>query len=186
MYDREVSVLDFHKFYRVIEEHPYPVIAMINGYCFGAACELIATCDIRVASENAVLGMPPARLGQIYSYEGILKFIRLVGWGKTKFLFLTGARLTAEEAHKMGLIDYLVPDNVLESFTIKLARDILKNAPLSLIGLKRIIRILGRHVLSEEELNEIEKYYRLVLDSKDMEEGLKAFLEKREPRYTGK
>jgi len=185
LYKGEINVLEFHKFFKVIEDYPYPVIAMINGYCFGAACELIATCDVRVASEDAIISMPPTKLGLVYSYEGIAKFIKLIGWGKTKLLFLTGKRLTAKEAHVIGLIDYLVPKNILEEFTLKLSRELSENAPLSMISLKKIINLLGEFRLSREDEQAVESYYKIVLESKDMEEGLRSFLEKREPKYKG-
>ena len=185
LYKGDIDVLEFHKYFKVIEDYPYPVIAMINGYCFGAACELIATCDIRVASENAIISMPPTKLGLVYSYEGIAKFIRLIGWGKTKLLFLTGKRLTAKEAHDIGLIDYLVPNNVLEEFTLRIARELSESAPLSLMSLKKIINLLGEFRLSREDIQAIEGFYKIVLDSEDMMEGLRSFLEKRRPKYRG-
>jgi enoyl-CoA hydratase/carnithine racemase len=185
LYDEEINVLEFHKYFKVIEDYPYPVIAMINGYCFGAACELVATCDIRVAGENAILSMPPTKLGLVYSYEGIAKFIKLIGWGKTKLLFLTGKRLMAKEAHAIGLIDYLVPKSILEEFTLKLAHEISESAPLSIMSLKRIINLLGEYRLGKEDIQAIESFYKIVLDSEDMKEGLRSFLEKRKPKYRG-
>ena len=186
LYNNEICVLDFHKYFKVIEDYPYPVIAMINGYCYGAACELAVSCDIRIASEDAMFGMPPAKLGLIYSYEGIKKFINLIGFGKTKLLFLTGKSLTAEEAYRIGLVDYILPSEMLEEFTIKLAEEISLNAPLSLIGLKKIINILGKYRLADEYISEINEIYRMVLNSEDFQEGLKSFLEKRKPVFEGK
>jgi len=121
---------------RAIEQFPYPVIAMMNGHAFGAGLEIAATCDIRVLAEGSLLGMPPAKLGVVYSYRGVKKFLNLIGPGFTKELFLVGKAISSERAAQMGLVNFLVPAKELGSFSYGLAEEISENAPLSLKALK--------------------------------------------------
>ncbi len=183
--DVEGSVVDKHL--KSIEDYPYPVIAMINGYALGAGCELAATCDIRVACEEAKFGMPPAKLGVVYSYSGIRKFLNLIGVGRTKLLFLTGKIFTAQEAYNFGLLDFLVANNELEKFTMSLAKEIMECAPLALSGMKKIINLWVRNqVYSKADEKKIRELITKAFSSEDLKEGLTAFREKRKPKFVGK
>lgn len=179
------SVVD--KCLKSIENYPYPVIAMVKGYAMGAGCELAATCDIRVASEDSKFGMPPAKLGVVYSYNGIKKFLNLIGVGRTKLLFLTGRTFTAQEAYHFGLVDFLVSKNEIEKFTQSLAEEIMECAPLSLSGTKEMINIwVKNQVCSKEDEGRIRELITKAFSSEDLKEGLTAFREKRKPKFVGR
>jgi enoyl-CoA hydratase len=169
-----------------VEDSPFPVIAMIRGYCIGAGCETSMACDLRVGAEGCRMGMPPARLGIVYPPEGMHRFIRNLGYPITKKVFFTARLFEAAEAKEMGMLDYLVPGEELEDFTMRLARDIAANAPLAVSGIKRSMRIMTAMTpLGEEERNEIAAIMGKALTSDDAREGIAAFREKRDPVFKG-
>jgi enoyl-CoA hydratase/carnithine racemase len=169
-----------------IEDVPFPVIAMIRGYCVGGGCETSMACDLRVGAEGVRMGMPPARLGIVYPPEGLHRFIRNLGYPTTKKVFFTARLFEASEAFDMGMLDYLVPDAELDDFTTRLARDIAANAPLSLAGHKRVLRIMTQMApLTAEERAEVDSLMERALASKDAMEGILAFREKRDPVFRG-
>ncbi|WP_287153295.1 enoyl-CoA hydratase-related protein [Candidatus Solincola tengchongensis] len=170
-----------------VEDCPFPVIAMIRGYCVGAGCETSMACDLRVGAEGCRMGMPPARLGIVYPPEGLERFLRNIGYSATRKLFFTAELFGGREAYEMGMLDYLVPDSELETFTEELARRVASNAPLSVSGHKRILRMLSRRLpLTEEEREEANALMGRALSSEDAREGLAAFREKRDPVFRGK
>jgi enoyl-CoA hydratase/carnithine racemase len=165
---------------------PYPVIAMIDGYARGAGCELALSCDIRIASERASFGMPPAKLGLVYSAKGTKKFINAVGFANTKEIFLTGRPFDAQRAKEMGFVSYVVPAEQLKEFAYEMAREISENAPLSLRGTKTIISyFMNMGQLGKEEEAHCAKLRFESLKSNDLKEGRKAFKEKRKPTFRG-
>jgi len=158
---------------------PYPVIAMVNGYAFGGGCDLAASCDIRVGADDIKMGMVPAKLGVVYTVDGLRRFVRAVGLSNAKDLFFTGATFGAEKLKEIGLLNYLVPKTELEDFTMNLARDISNNAPLSLKGIKRNLNILAAATpISEEAYRESGELVRAAFLSKDFKEGQASFFEK--------
>ena len=170
-----------------IINYPYPVIAMLNGYAFGGGCDLAVSCDMRIGADHIRMGMTPARIGMMYTPEGLNRFIRTIGLSKTKEIFFTGRAYDARRAKEMGLIDYLVPRPELEAFTYHLADEIAGNAPLTLKGIKRILNLLlscGR--MAEEHRNESENIMLQALESEDLKEGRAAFLGKRKPVFRGR
>lgn len=170
---------------QAIDNFPYPIVAMIKGYAMGAGLELALACDIRVAAENSKVGMPPARLGIVYPPDGIVRFIREVGPLTTKKLFLTARHFSAGEGKEMGLLDWVVPDEVVDDLTMEIAVDITKRAPLSLTGLKKSILFLSTRGARAASAPEITRMVREAIQSADAHEGLAAFAEKREPIFKG-
>ncbi len=166
---------------------PCPVIAMLNGFAFGLGCEMAMCCDIRIGAEDIRMGMPPAKLGLVYPWTGLQRFIQRIGVQSTKEIFFTGRTYTGERIKELGLVDYLVPSVELEEFTSGLAEEIAGNAPLALKGLKKVINLLTQlDRLDHTQAKEVQAIFRETLLSEDMQEGQAAFLEKRKPRFKGK
>ena len=170
---------------RSIEAFPYPVIAMLNGYAYGGGCELAITCDIRIAAKHAKMGMPPAKLGLVYPYRGYRRFMRVLGFSRTLEIFLTARHYDAETCLRMGLVNHVVEQEELESYTYDMAREISENAPLALRGAKSALYKIADHPILREEEEEIQRLFIASLKSKDLEEAKRAFLEKRKPRFKG-
>jgi len=172
---------------KAIENFPYPVIAMINGHVFGAGLEFAVTCDIRTCADSVKLGMPPAKLGVVYSYSGTKKFLNLIGPAITREIFLTGTPISAERAEKIGLVNHLVDKKNLYKFTMEIAEEISENAPLSLKTMKQLFNIwLKNQPISDKDEKLIKDLFLRVQKSEDYLEGQKAFQEKRKPVYKGK
>ncbi|MGH7792713.1 MAG: enoyl-CoA hydratase-related protein, partial [Thermodesulfobacteriota bacterium] len=172
---------------KAIENFPYPVIAMMNGHAFGGGLELALTCDLRIAVENALFGMPPAKLGVIYTYTGIRKFLNLIGLGYAKELFLTGRNIDAQRAEKIGLVNYVLPKSELEDFTYKLASEISQNAPISMSTMKQMMNSWQRNqLMSKSDEEQVKEMILKVQESEDYKEGQRAFAEKRKPKFKGK
>lgn len=170
-----------------IIDFPYPVIAMLNGHAFGAGCDLAMTCDLRIAAENAQMGLPPAKLGIIYQVDGIQRMINIVGLARAKEIFFTGRSYPAPKANEMGLVHYVLPQEQLASFTYEMAREISENAPLSLKGMKVIFnKIFLSQKLDPRDDQEIDALRAQAFNSEDIQEGRQAFKEKRKPVFKGK
>jgi len=170
-----------------VENYPYPVIAMLNGSAFGAGCELALCCDIRLAADDIRMGLPPAKLGLVYPWKGVQRFIQILGARHTREILFTGRTLEGPRLLEKGLVDYLVPRGELESFTARLAEEIAGNAPLSLKGMKKTINlILSSGEMKEEDRKVAEALMIQAFNSEDLKEGQKAFMEKRKPVFKGK
>ena len=172
---------------QAVLDFPYPVIAMINGHAFGAGCEMAITCDIRIAAEGARLSMPPSKLGVIYHWSGIMRFINVVGLANAKEMFFTGRAYEASRAQEMGLVNYVVPADRLSSFTHEMAQEISENAPLSLRGLKAIFnKCFQYQKIDPQYAQEMEDIRDQAFNSEDLKEGQRAFQEKRKPVFKGR
>ncbi|MGD9137531.1 MAG: enoyl-CoA hydratase-related protein [Desulfobacterales bacterium] len=172
--------------FKAIVEYPYPVIAMINGVAFGAGCELAVCCDIRIGAENVRIGMPPAKLGIVYPWRGLKRFLQVIGLKNTREIFFTGRAYEGIQLKELGLVDYLIPPDELASFTYAMAEAIASNAPLSLKGTKRILNLLlETQQFDKNHLNEAESITQASFFSEDLKEGRNAFLEKRKPVFKG-
>ena len=172
---------------KAIENFPYPVIAMINGHVFGAGLELAVTCDMRICADFIRIGMPPAKLGVVYSYSGTKKFLNLIGSANTRELFFIGNPISAERAEKIGLVNHCVDSLKLYHFTMEIAKEISNNAPLSLKTMKKLFNIWHQNQpICEEDEQLIKKLFTEVQDSEDYLEGQRAFNEKRKPVFKGK
>jgi enoyl-CoA hydratase/carnithine racemase len=190
VFAEEAERLVAHPFSRAIEaveRFPFPTLAAINGHALGGGLELAVTCDLRVAGAGVKLGMPPAKLGLIYSHTGIQKFLDTVGPARTKELFFTGRNISAERAEQIGLVHEAVPREDVDRHAVELAAEIAGNAPLALTGNKRIIReLLTFPALSENLEREVIELRMSSFRSEDFKEGVRAFGEKRKPRWQGR
>jgi enoyl-CoA hydratase/carnithine racemase len=172
---------------QALRAFPYPVIAMLNGHALGGGCELAVGCDLRIAARRVRMGMPPAKLGLVYPYPGLRRFLRVLGFSRTLELFLTGRTYDSEACFRMGLVHQVVEDRELEGVTYDLAREISENAPLSLRGNKQALYTIADYPLIEKEVEEgILSLFLRSLQSEDMAEGRRAFAEKRRPRFQGR
>jgi enoyl-CoA hydratase/carnithine racemase len=176
----------FHDAIEALEAYRYPVIGQINGHAIGGGLELALTCDIRIAARGARLGMPPAKLGLIYSHTGLLKFMRACGPANTAELFYVGRNVDAERGERMGLVNEVVNTTELDDRVLELASEIAGNAPLSLAGNKRILRALSAHTLPPELERELIDLRESCFRSEDFREGVRAFAEKRRPVWRGR
>jgi enoyl-CoA hydratase/carnithine racemase len=178
----------FHAAIEALEAYPYPVIAQINGHAIGGGLELALTCDIRIAKRGVKVGMPPAKLGLIYSHTGLRKFLDVCGPANTAELFYVGQNVDADRGLAMGLLNHVVEPGELEERTVFMAGEIAANAPLSLAGNKRILRELRAHAaaLPEDVERELIELRESCFRSEDFAEGVRAFGEKRAPRWQGR
>jgi enoyl-CoA hydratase/carnithine racemase len=177
--------LDFVRtLYLRLERLPQPVIAAINGTALGGGLELALACDLRVASRNAILGLPEVDLAIIPGNGGTQRLARLVGASKAMELVLLAQRFTAEEALSLGVINRITPEGGALSAAMQMANRMLEVGPIALRQAKAAIRNGAERILEQGLTAEIEAY-KACLYSKDRLEGLKAFSEKRKPVYRG-
>ncbi len=177
----------FQTMLSAVLDFPFPVIAMLNGHALGAGCDLAMCCDIRIAAERALVGIPPAKLGIIYQWDGIQRLINIAGLANAKEMFFTGRNYPAPQAKEMGLVNHVLPSDQLASFTYDMAREISENAPLSLKGMKSIFRqCLAHQHLDPQAAGEAEALRAEAFNSEDIQEGRRAFKEKRKPVFQGR
>ena len=166
----------------LFERSPKPVIAAVNGYAFGGGCELALACHIRLASENAVMGLPEVKLGIIPGYGGTQRLPRLVGPGRALELILTARSVKADEAERIGLVNRVVPLAQLLDDAIAMAEAMLKNGPLAIAAaLESVVR--GMQLPLDQGLRFEAGRFGILASSEDMHEGLQAFLDKRPAEF---
>ena len=171
---------------RRIELFPAPVIAMIEGTVWGGATETVFACDLIVATPEASFAVTPAKLGVPYNVSGMLTFLNAGSIRAVKELAFTARPMSAARAEQLGIINYVVPADEIETFTRELARGITALAPLSIAVMKEQLRILaGAHPMSPQGFERIQGLRRVVYDSHDYREGIRAFKEKRAPEFRG-
>ena len=165
-----------------------PTIAALPGHTIGGGLELALACDLRVARDGIKLGMPPAKLGLVYSHTGLRRFLHAIGEPRTRQLFLLGRNIDAREAKVWGLLHDVVGAEDLESFALDWADELTRNAPLSVRGNKRVLRALLAAEAALEPAVEAEliALRKACFESEDLAEGVKAFGEKRPARWQGK
>ena len=157
---------------------PRPVIARIRGFCLGGGLAIALQADLRIAAEDSEFGIPAARLGLAYSAAMVRKLVDAVGPAHARMLLYTGARIPAQEAARIGLVNRVVPDAELSDTVLDLARTIADNAPLSVRAAK--LAVAG------EDSAATEQAITACFDSADYREGRAAFAEKRAPRFAGR
>jgi enoyl-CoA hydratase/carnithine racemase len=170
-----------------LEAFPRPTLAVLPGHTIGGGLELALACDLRVAQAEIKLGMPPAKLGLVYSHTGLRRFIDAIGAARTRELFLLGSYIDAPTALAWGLVNRVAEAARLEDMALELAGELAGNAPLSQTGNKRVIAALLR---AEGELPadveaELIELRRASFASSDLREGMRAFAERRPARWRG-
>lgn len=171
-----------------LEAFPYPTLAALPGHTIGGGLELALSCDLRVAQAGIELGMPPAKLGLVYSHTGLRRFIDAIGAARTRELFLLGSYIDADTALSWGLVNRVAGAEDLDATALALASEMAGNAPLSQTGNKRVIAALlnAESELPAEVEAELIELRRASFASEDMREGMRAFGERRAPRWRGK
>ncbi|MBI2917790.1 MAG: enoyl-CoA hydratase/isomerase family protein [Chloroflexi bacterium] len=173
--------------FKAVLDCPAPIIAMIYGFAVGAGCDLAVTCDFRVAADTARIGINPVKLGLVYNYRSIQKFVGLFGGAAAKEIFLTGRFMEAQRAREIGLVHFVAPEAELPKVTYALAQELAQNGPLAMAGTKRII---NRHITDQRLAPEIETEFQAIVDrawnSEDNKEARRAFAEKRKPAFQGR
>ncbi len=171
--------------FRAIEMLAKPTLAAINGYALGGGLELAMSCAVRIASENAKMGQPEVKLGILPGYGGTQRLPRLIGRGRALEMLLSGEPVTAAEAHRIGLVNHVVPQAELLAFSRKWLAKVLANAPLAL-GLTLEAVDLGLEAGQEQGLRFEAAAFGLTTATEDKREGTRAFLEKRAAQFAGK
>jgi enoyl-CoA hydratase/carnithine racemase len=166
---------------------PHPTLAALPGHTIGGGLELALACDLRIAQAGIKLGMPPAKLGLVYSHTGLRRFIDTIGAARTRELFLLGSYIDAPTAHAWGLVNRVSAAEELEAATLALAVELAGNAPLSQTGNKRVIEALlqAEGELAADVEQELIELRRASFASRDLHEGMRAFAERRAPRWQG-
>jgi enoyl-CoA hydratase/carnithine racemase len=162
-----------------------PVIAAIDGFTMGAGLELAVACDFRIATRRSEFAFPEIRLGMIPGSGGTQRALRLIGMTRAKLFMLTGQRISAERAEAWGLITQAVADDGLDAAVQALAKELAARAPLALRTLKMVLN-RGADAPLETALELERKSYAWLRSTHDYEEGVRAFVEKREPKYEGR
>jgi enoyl-CoA hydratase len=180
----EVSRLG-QRVFRAIELSRKPVVAAVNGFALGGGCELALACHLRIASDKARFGLPEVKLGIIPGYGGTLRLPRIVGKGRALELMLTGEMIDAAEAHRIGLVNRVVPADQLEAEARKLLGTILQNGPVAL-GLAIECTTRGMEMSVDDGLALESNLFGLLASTTDMREGMTAFMEKRAANFSGK
>jgi len=168
-----------------IADGPLPVVAALNGPAMGGACELAATCDLRVAHEAVTLMMPPVRLGLVYAPTGLARFVALCGLSRTRELFLTAQPVPAARAREWGLVDRVVPRDEVLPTAIAVAEEMARGAPLAIAGTRRALERLMPRV-DGAAAEELARAMQAAWMSEDAAEARAAFREKRKPEFKGR
>ncbi|WP_049922519.1 enoyl-CoA hydratase/isomerase family protein [Halopiger djelfimassiliensis] len=179
---REAS--DRPRVYETVDDASIPVIARINGHALGGGCELAQACDVRIAAAGAKLGQPEINLGLIPGGGGTQRLTRLVGEGQAMRLVLSGELIDATEARSIGLVDEVYEEDALDEGVYDLASSMAEKSPIALEFAKNAVKAGSRMGLEEGLQYESELFVQLFATD-DKDEGIDAFLEGREPEFTG-
>ena len=169
----------------LLADYPKPTIACIRGFCLGGGMQVAMLADIRIASENSQFGIPAAKLGIAYGYDGLKHLVSLVGPSWARLIMYTGMRIDSAEALRSGLVDRVVPDIELWNATSEIARTISGNAPLAIKAAKITIAQILKDP-DQRDMDAIKQIGTACMDSEDFREGRRAFMEKRKPQFKGR
>ena len=170
--------------FRRIEMSPKPIIAAVNGFALGGGCELAMACHVRIASESAQFGQPEVKLGIVPGFGGTQRLARLVGRGRALQLLLTGERIDAREAHRIGLVNAVVPAPEVLAAAQSMLGQMLANAPFAMaLCIEAVDR--GLDMGMDEGCALEANHFGLLAATSDMREGMQAFLEKRPAQFRG-
>jgi enoyl-CoA hydratase/carnithine racemase len=167
-----------------IQGSPKPSVAMIHGFCMGGGLEVALACDLRYCGRSAQFGIPAAKLGLAYSVEGHKRLLETVGHARAREIMFLGRRYPADEAFAMGLVHRILPDEELEKFTTEVIDTLVQNAPLSIANSKTQIEEYVK-ASGEPDHARMQAAIERCAKSADYEEGRRAFVEKRKPRFSG-
>lgn len=166
-----------------IEQFPKPVIALVNGYTLGAGCELAMACHLRVATTNASFGQPEVNLGIIPGYGGTQRLIQYIGKGKALELLMTGDMIDANEAHRLGLVNYVLEKEAAQAKVQKLMKKITSKGPKAIAKIIESVNAYFKHNVNGYSV-ELESFG-YAAGTEDFKEGAQAFIEKRKPNFKG-
>jgi enoyl-CoA hydratase/carnithine racemase len=169
----------------LLADYPKPTIACIRGFCLGGGMQVAMLADIRIASESSQFGIPAAKLGIAYGYDGLKHLVSLVGPSWARLIMYTGMRIDSAEGLRIGLVDRVVPDTELWNATSEIARTISGNAPLAIKAAKITIAQILRDP-DTRDMDAIKQIGTACMDSEDFREGRRAFMEKRKPQFKGR
>lgn len=169
----------------LLGDYPKPTIACIRGFCLGGGMQVAMLTDIRIAAEDSQFGIPAAKLGIAYGYDGLKHLVSLVGPSWARLIMYTGMRIESAEAQRIGLVDRVIPTGELWGQTMEIARTISGNAPLAI----KAAKITIAQVLKDPADRDIDAVKQIgidCMDSEDFREGRTAFMEKRKPQFKGR
>jgi enoyl-CoA hydratase len=169
----------------LLADYPKPTIACIRGFCLGGGMQVAMMSDIRIAAEHSQFGIPAAKLGIAYGYDGLKHLVSLVGPSWARLLMYTGMRIDSAEAMRIGLVDRVVPDAELWNATMDIARTISGNAPLAIQAAKITIAQVLKDP-DRRDMDAVKAIGTACMDSDDFREGRRAFMEKRKPQFRGR
>ena len=181
----ELMIRNVQQYYRVVAECPKPVIVAIEGFALGGGLELALCADVIVAADGAKLGLPEVKIGILPGGGGTQRLTRLIGRARAMLLLMTGRMVAAEDAFAMGLVSDLTPKGEALQRALAIAEEIATMPPISVMQIKEIVNE-GLNAPLDTALMLERKAYLLQYATADQKEGMRAFLDKRKPKYEGK